>query len=79
MIGFVHPNPILPTLFLLSVRRCTFPLRNRMKRLCSNFSTKATLGELPAAPNMDRQRFTREVLTGYSNIAKTSLVSSQLG
>jgi len=28
---------------------------------------------------MDRQRFTREVLTGYSNIAKTSLVSFQQG
>jgi len=24
---------------------------------------------------MDQRRFTREVLTGYSNIAKTSLVS----
>lgn len=70
MIGFLHPNPMLPTLFLLSVRRCTCPLRNRMKR---------TLGELPMTPNMDRQRFTREVLTGYSNIAKTSLVSSQQG
>jgi len=35
--------------------------------------------ELPMTPDMDRQRFTREVLTGYSNIAKTSLVSSQQG
>ncbi|TAU35298.1 hypothetical protein ELI43_37210 [Rhizobium leguminosarum] len=78
MISFQHPNPTLRTLFLLSIRRCTCPLRNRMKRLCSNFSTKATLGELPTTPNMDRQRFTREVLTGYSNIA-TSLVSSQQG
>ncbi|NKJ94631.1 hypothetical protein GFM14_24265 [Rhizobium leguminosarum bv. viciae] len=79
MIGFLPPNPMLPTLFLLSIRRRTCPLRNRMKRLCSNFSTKATLGKLPTTPNMDRQRFTREVLTGYSNIAKTSLVSSQQG
>lgn len=53
MIGFLHPNPMLPTLFLLSVRRCTCPLRNRMKRLCSIFSTKATLGELPMPAGRD--------------------------
>jgi len=28
-----------------------------------------------ATPDMDRQSFTREVLTGNGNIAKTSLVS----
>ncbi|RSB62417.1 hypothetical protein EFD55_29695 [Rhizobium pisi] len=32
-----------------------------------------------ATPNMDRQNFTREVLTGNGNIAKTSLVSFQQG
>ncbi|TAY52080.1 hypothetical protein E0H76_03485 [Rhizobium leguminosarum bv. viciae] len=46
-----------------------------MRNVCTNsrlYSQDATL-------DMDRQRFTREVLTGYSNIAKTSLVSFQQG
>ncbi|NKK96627.1 hypothetical protein GFL95_36740 [Rhizobium leguminosarum bv. viciae] len=48
------------------------PLYRPSARIAALYSQDAT-------PDMDRQRFTREVLTGYSNIAKTSLVSFQQG